>query len=215
MLPSLVPIVVRLAKQGYSREALALLQASSQKNLTFADLVEKFRWFRLSGNLLQESPYLLQNLFDLVQIAYSPIGGHIKVRRPSDLIKELDFIIAIDIDADPEADALLMGKEKGRYIKFTTIGHDGVSGSKREAISHFVKLLKQGKAFSEVSGKMADLFFTKMRLKSVDDEDRVEKILNKSVDWVGPHPEGKYPKNLGWYFRTIGGERVLKSLMCQ
>ena len=42
----------------------------------------------------------------------------------------------------------------------------------------------------------------------VNNQEDVEKVLGKTVEWTGPHPEGKYPGYDGWYIRKIGGEHA-------
>ena len=50
----------------------------------------------------------------------------------------------------------------------------------------------------------------------VDDPEVVQRVLGpeKPIQWLGEHPEGKYPGINGWYTRTISGhENELKIML--
>ena len=65
-------------------------------------------------------------IFDLVQNAYAPIGGHIKIKSPEDVLdSELTYWKVADVDEDPEIDVTTFGKNTKYGIKHTGIGHDG------------------------------------------------------------------------------------------
>ena len=50
-----------------------------------------------------------QNLFDLVQQTYEPIGGHFKISSP-DSLERYTYWVVKDIDDDPDIDVAIMGK---------------------------------------------------------------------------------------------------------
>ena len=55
---------------------------------------------------------LSDELYDLIDIAYKPIGGNFDFKNSGDLPGDHDQWTAIDIDADPEPDALRVSKNK-------------------------------------------------------------------------------------------------------
>lgn len=209
----IVDRIIRLTVEGETDSAINLLARLSRQARTFDDLVEKHKWLEIPGKTLAQEPGILQNLFDLVQTAYKPLGGNYKIKEPSDILKEMSFIIAINLDDDPEADAALMGKQKGRLVKLTSLGHDDLPGSKKEVVRKWVELSQQGKAYAEVSGPAANILLKKMWVPIVTDPKKVKRVLGKPIQWVGEHPDGKYPGISGWYYRNIAGHNALKILI--
>ena len=63
-----------------------------------------------------------------------------------------------------------------------------------------------------MSGAIAHVML-KSGAKPVSSKVSVEKVLGKTVKWVGAHPDGKYPGVTGWYERSIGGHDHLKIML--
>ena len=61
--------------------------------------------------------------------------------------------------------------------------------------------------------KMSKRFMREHLVKHVDDEEKVRKVLGKEIEWLGAHPEGKYPDYSGWYVRDISGHKELKIML--
>ena len=152
-------------------------------------------------------------LFDLIQTAYAPIGGHLNFKSPNDVLDpELDHWVAADIDADPEIDVTFFGRETPYGIKHTGMGHDGERENiKKLLITKTAELKKPGN-YVELSGAAFDSFHGKGGVPIIDDEATVRKVLQKDIEWHGAHPTGTKPGN-GWYTRTIGGKPVTKILV--
>lgn len=74
------------------------------------------------------------------------------------------------------------------------------------------KLNTQGN-YAEMSGAIAHIMISRHNVPFVDNQEDVEKILGKKVEWIGAHPEGKYPKHPGWYKRKIGGEETYEDFV--
>lgn len=90
----------------------------------FADKYGFNEWVDLSTQEIAQDPELLQDLFDLIQTAYGE-EGHKKYLQPVDLLRGDLTVHAINIDADPEPDALVTWKDKPAGNKFDSTGHDG------------------------------------------------------------------------------------------
>ena len=59
-----------------------------------------------------------KDLFDLIDNAYKPIGGHVKFKQPSDVMDpELQFWRAADLDDDPDLDVVYLGKQTPFGVK--------------------------------------------------------------------------------------------------
>lgn len=192
-----------------------LLKMSESLHEAFADVYGvKGRWKKVKPADLKKNPELADEFFKLLSTAYKPIGGHAKIKSPAHLIGgEVSVITAIDIDSDPEADAVSFGKKKGPGVKSVGMGHDGSRPAKDKVLAYKGQQLKAGKQYAEMSGAIAHIMLTRYGVQSVDDEKTVEKILGKKVDWIGKHPDGKYPNNPGWYTRSIGGKDHMKILL--
>ena len=142
-------------------------------------------------------------VFDLINLAYKPIGGHIKLPTADALPAKYDFFDTVDVDDDPEPDGVVFGKHVGNNLKIAGIGHDGGKG--KDAIKKRKnQILKQPGTYSEVSGAPAHLAL-KGGAKAITDEEKVRKILKKDIEWVGKHPDRDFgPNTDGWYYRKIG-----------
>lgn len=164
------------------------------------ELEIKDRWVPLSASEIRD---LENELFDLIQTAYAPIGGHANIRSPKDISGEGDRFDVIDIDSDPGVDAVSIAKQKPPFgIKLTATGHDGSKDAKSQVIKHKVDLLRQRGHFIEVSGKMLDVLLGK-GLEPINDENLVRKILQgKEIKWLGD----------GSYTRRIGGDSHTKMM---
>jgi hypothetical protein len=146
-------------------------------------------------------------LFDLVQIAYAPIGGNVKISSPSDILDpNLTYWKVADIDADPELDVVSFGKYTKHGIKHTGMGHDGDRANIKNLLTKKSQYLKTPGHYVEVSGPAFDSFVGKGGVPTVDDEETVRDILSpREINWHGVHPTDSSKKGNGWYTRTIGG----------
>ena len=175
----------------------------------------KNKWRRMTVQDLKKDPQLQEELFELVRTAYKPIGGHLNIRRPSDLMNGgIAFFDVVDIDSDADADAVSMVKKKAAGEKHVGMGHDGTKPAKTEILKHKSADLKKPGFFAEVSDAIAHILLTRYHTDTVNDESTVRKVLKgKDIEWVGAHPSGKYPKNAGWYFRKIAGKKHMKIMV--
>ena len=64
-----------------------------------------------------------------------------------------------------------------------------------------------------MSDAMSHIMIKYYNAPFVDNEEDVQKVLGKEIEWIGPHPEGKYPKHPGWYKRKLGGNMHMKILL--
>lgn len=179
----------------------------------FADYYPKGKWKTVPVSVVKKDLALAKEILDRVNTAYASIGGHAKIRSVQDVAKEAAIIHAIDLDDDPEMDAVSLAKKKPAGHKSIGLGHDGSGAAKKAVLKHKAAEMKAGKLYGEVSGAMAHILLTKHGIPSVNDAEKVKKILRKDIEWVGAHPDGKYPKNPGWYRRKIGGKVHMKILV--
>tara|TARA_R100000008_G_C3548761_1_gene149110 strand:+ start:79 stop:717 length:639 start_codon:yes stop_codon:yes gene_type:complete len=152
---------------------------------------------------------IADEFYDLIDTAYANIGGHLNLQNVEDLPDKYTNWSAIDLDDDPEPDALRFAKGK----KMAGTGHDGT----RKAIDAYLEktssLLKEEGYYGEMSKAIAHIMITRHSVPYVPSHEDVEKVLGKQVDWIGPHPEGKYPGYDGWYSRGIGGSQEMKIML--
>lgn len=148
-----------------------------------------------------------QQVFDLVQNAYSSIGGHVNIGSPSDILDpDLTYWKVADIDADPELDVVSFGKQGKRGTKHTGMGHDGDKSNVKNLLKHKTSLLKTPGNYVEVSGPAFRAFVEIGGVPTIDDEETVRNILSpRELEWHGVHPTDSSKKGNGWYTRTIGG----------
>ena len=159
----------------------------------------KDQWKKASGKLLDKYK---QEILDLIQTAYSELGGHPNYRSTSD-ISNADAQVweLIDLDNEPGPDAVGVAKQHGK--KLVGIGHDGSSSAKWAVVNREISLLKKSGYYIEVSGRMYDILKSSS-VKVVDDEETVRSVLKgKNIKWLGD----------GWYIRDIGGDSHKKIMM--
>lgn len=175
--------------------------------LKLADLLKelnipKNKWVPIPVNELDAYK---KQIFDLIQIAYSDIGGHPNYQKPEDVDKEkadTDFEV-IDLDDDGDVDAISATKDRPAGHKFVATGHDGSKAAKSAVVNHKVDMLKRQGYYVEVSGKIKDIFLAK-GVEPVTDEATVRKALDgKQIEWHGD----------GTYTRKIGSEMHRKMLV--
>ena len=164
--------------------------------------IPKNKWVTIPASELKDYD---EEIFKLISTAYAPIGGHPNYKSPSDVSgNESDAEYeAIDLDDDPEIDALSAAKPKAAGKKFVATGHDGSSAAKSSVVNYKASQLKAGGYFVEVSGKIKDIFKAK-GVEPINDEELVRKVLKgKEIEWLGN----------GEYKREIGGKVFTKALM--
>jgi len=175
--------------------------------LKLADLLKelnipKNKWVPIPHNELESYK---KQIFDLIHLAYSDIGGHPNYQSPQDVDKEgvdTNFEI-IDLDDDGDIDAVSATKDRPAGHKFVATGHDGSKAAKSAVVNHKVDMLKRQGYYVEVSGKIQDIFIAK-GVEPVTDEATVRKALDgKQIEWHGD----------GTYTRKIGSEMHRKMLV--
>ena len=99
-----------------------------KNNPLLQEELPKDKWVDLTTD--QKTEYA-KDIFDLINTAYAPIGGNLNYKSAADVLgAEADAgYEVINIDDDPEPDALISYKEKEAGKKLTALGHDGQSSS--------------------------------------------------------------------------------------
>lgn len=168
--------------------------------LTDIILEKKNTWLPMSPDEVKQAE---KDLYDLVNTAYSPIGGHPNVTSPASIPSAADLYTVIDLDDDPEDDAVIMSKNRAGGKKFVGMGHDNTRPARSAAVNYTADNLKKKGHYIEVSGKIYDILKAK-GVPVVDDEDTVRNALKgKEIVWHGD----------GTYDRVIGGKKIKKVMM--
>ena len=163
---------------------------------------EKNQWVNLTKD---EQDEFADEIFNLINTAYSDIGGNPNYKSPSDVIgNEADAnYMVIDLDDDPEFDAVKVSKFKAAGNKSVAMGHDGSKPAKSAAVNITAIMLKEPGHFIEVSGKLKDILIAK-GVPVVTDKETIQRVM-KGKD-ITMNDDGTYS-------REIGGERHTKTLM--
>lgn len=128
----------RINKRGrkYSNQRTSNTGRRRFYERTTRDIIQnrKRKWIDFSSNDFDDE--LSTEVHGLINTAYSNIGGHFKMKNPSEVYKNAKNKYrnwrAIDIDDDPYADAVTFGKQTKYGNKFAGSGHDGSKNAKRE-----------------------------------------------------------------------------------
>ena len=172
------------------------------KNNPLLEELPKGQWVDLSSD---EKVEYAKDIFDLINTAYAPIGGNINYKSAADVLgaeSDADSEV-VNIDDDPEPEALISYKEKESGKKLTALGHDGSSEAKSKSLNRLAALLKEPGYYLEVSGKLQDILLAK-GAPVVKDKDLIQKVLKgKKLEF----------NEDGTYQRFIGGEKHTKTLL--
>ena len=165
--------------------------------------IPKNKWTPLSKQDTEEHK---DEIFDLIQTAYSYLGGHSNYKSSDDVTGtegENEYEV-IDLDSDDEIDAVNVSKPKDSSgVKFVATGHDGSSEAKRAVISHKIDRLTKPGFYVEVSGKIKDILVN-AGVPIVTDEETIRKVLKGKEITMNDD---------GTYQRKIGGTEHTKTLM--
>lgn len=155
---------------------------------------------------------LSDEFYELIKTAYSAVGGHTKIKSKNDVFSdpEWNYWGGIDIHGTPDFDIILFGQKTNYGIKYSGAGHDGENDSKRKYIEEFGEKLNTYGYYAEVSDKIGEILTIGYKVPIIDNQEDVERILGKSVNWIG-EIEGKY--GYGWYNRNISGNSHSKLLI--
>ena len=166
-------------------------------NLLNEIIPPKNTWFPLYPEEIKD---IEDDILDLIQNAYAPIGGHPNYKSVSDLAGS-DYEV-IDIDDDPEIDAVTVTKKRAGGTKHVGMGHDGTSLGKRAAIGQTIRDLSRRGVYIEASGKIADIL-KKANVIQVTDEETIRKALKgKEIEMYDD----------GSYDRVLGGKKYRKTM---
>jgi hypothetical protein len=135
-----------------------------------------------------------EEIINLINNAYKYIGGHFELREPKDLLStDLTYWIGNDNDEDPNSDVVIGGKDTKFGTKLTTIGQDGTSQSKAEAIEKLRNLLRTNGFYVEADPHLA----SKIGLSPITDEDTIKNIVGKSD--IVFNTDGSYQRDIKGY----------------
>lgn len=163
---------------------------------------EKNKWIYLTDDEKEE---FAEEIFDLINTAYAPIGGHPNYKSPADVMgdeRDAEYMV-IDLDDDPEFDAVKMSKNKAAGNKSVGMGHDGSKAARSAAVNISATLLKMPGFYAEISGKLLDILSAK-GAPIIKDEEVIRKVLKGKE--ITMNDDGSYS-------REIGGETHTKVLM--
>ena len=172
------------------------------------------QWFKIPTAPLGKNNDLSKNLYDLINKTYKPIGGYPDFKSSGDLPSDHTDWIGIDVDKDPEIDAIRFSKPSAGGQKMTGSATDGGAAAKKIMLNKTAKLLRTSGNYAEMSDAMAHIMITRHNAPVVTDEKQVNRLLaGKKIEWHGAHPGGKYPGADGWYTRMLGGSKHMKIML--
>jgi len=175
---------------------------------------KKRNWTKLPIKQLGKNNDLTQDVFDMIDKSYGPIGGYPDFKKPSDLPSDSTDWIGVDTDKEPDFDAVRFSKPGPGGQKMTGSATDGSDAAKKMMVNKTAKMLDTKGNYAEMSGAIAHIMITRKGVPYVADEESARRLLpGKDIEWVGKHPEGKYPGYEGWYYRILGGKKRIKIIL--
>jgi hypothetical protein len=160
------------------------------EDFTFSDLFDKNKWVELS---MEDRSKLKKEIWEIVDLAYKPLGGHVRISSPDAVVSDPDltFWTAVDIDKDPHVDVVIFSRESYGH-KISGWGHDGTKESRKELMKQLITLLHREGFWIEVSGRPAEILIGADCRYS--DKQTVSKVFPHSeINWIG---DGVYTRTL-------------------
>ena len=176
-----------------------LLTQKLNEHQSFADKYGKHKYINISPSDLSDYKEVFYNL---IKTAYADKGGNFEITSPNDLTtSDLNFWLANDMDADPDADIAIGGKKTPHGTKVTVMGQDGTREAKKDIINKVIDLMHTKGFYIEMDIDLANKF----NLKPIADEERIRQVLNKDISYNG---DGTYDRLLGghMYTKVLVGE---------
>ncbi len=168
--------------------------------MKLAQIILENNWRPLTSTEVETDK---DELFKMIDTAYAPLGGHPNVTNANDIKSAAQGYEVIDLDDDPEDDAVIMMKKRAGGTKLVGMGHDGSKPARRAAVAKTVSSLNKNGYYIEVSGKILDILKAKGVAIVNDEETVVAALKGKEIVWHGD----------GSYDRVIGGQKHRKVLM--
>jgi hypothetical protein len=172
------------------------------KNNPLLEELPKNKWIELDK---KETEEYAEDIFGLISTAYASIGGNLNYRNAKDVVDaegDANYEI-INIDNDPQPDAVTVSKNKEAGKKLTAIGHDNSPEAKSKTINKQVQSLNTPGYYIEVSGKIKDILMAK-GVPVVVNKDTIKKVMGDKAYDI---------QDDGSYTRFIGGKKVEKILL--
>ena len=173
-------------------------RAYLKNNILLQEEFPKDKWVDISDKDKEE---YANDIFNLINTAYAPIGGNVNYKSAADVLgteADADYEV-INIDDDPEIDAVSAYKKQPAGNKLAAIGHDGSPEAKSKIINHYADLLKKSGYYLEVSGKLKDILLAK-GAPVVTDPEVIKKVLKGKE--VKMNDDGTYERYLAGEMRT-------------
>lgn len=133
------------------------------------------------------------NIIDLIGIAYKNTTHGSFVNSEEDMLRSTDWYV-IDVDNDPDADAVVFGRKTEFGLKIQGFGHDGGKDAKKVVLNKLYSLLNRDGYWIEASDKVEEILY-KNNVPYLSDNEEVSRIF--------PNSNVKMDGNKGRYTRTI------------
>jgi len=158
----------------------------------------KNKWVNLTDD---EKVEFSDEIFDLIDNAYSDIGGNLNYKSEEDVKgkeREANYMV-IDLDDDEDWDAVRVSKNVTNGKKLVAMGHDGTTPAKSAVINITSLMLKEPGNYIEVSGKIKDILTFK-GVPLITDYETIQKLM-KGKD-IKMNDDGTYQRNIGGVMHT-------------
>lgn len=155
---------------------------------------QKNKWDTLTTSEVKKNRDVQQDIYDIINAAYGPIGGHPDFPRVDAVPADNNNTDVVDTDEPDDVDAVVLSKTTPFGKKLTTLGSDGGAEAKREVLKKAVDMLKTRGNYVEASGKLLDILVAR-GAPVVKDENTVRAVLKgKEIQW---HGDGTYSRKIG------------------
>ena len=161
---------------------------------------------------------VLDDIADMVKVSYKSIGGFPSLESAEGIRSRMTNAYLIDVDEDPEPDAVVLYYDAGDYKKASAVASDG-TGQGKSAVRGLMKdLLTKPGYWVEASGAAANIAIKKLNLPFVSDPKLAAYLANfggtreTNVEWLGANIKDNMGAD-GWYSRDHWNGRIVKIII--
>ena len=161
---------------------------------------------------------IVDDIASMIKTSYESIGGYPSLESAEGIKSKMTNAFVIDVDKDPEPDAVMLYYDANIYKKASAVASDGSGPGKVAVRGLMSELLMKPGYWVEASGAPAHIAIVKLGLPYVKDPELVEYLVNfggtreTNVEWLGSDTSNNMGAD-GWYSRDHLDGRMVKIII--
>lgn len=171
----------------------------------FSQHIAEAQWRTLSSSEAKSNKDVADQIAEILKSVYSQFPGGHRQFTSADPIGTDDAEV-VNVDSDPEIDAVILTQRYSGGKKIHGMASDGSQPAKRALMARLKRILSVRGNYTEVSGRPAEILMD-MGVEPIQDPERIKAVVMRDpkveFEWLGN----------GWYARTFSGGKWMKKIM--